>query len=60
LQSDRNRTLPLGLVFFANFKNPQPGIEMAGYVLASLPLLAIFLLSMRTFVSGLTSGAIKI
>jgi len=32
---------------------------MAGYVLASLPLLVLFLLTMRAFIAGLTSGALK-
>jgi ABC-type glycerol-3-phosphate transport system permease component len=37
----------------------QPGIEMAGYVVGSLPLTIAFLLASRVFVRGLTAGAIK-
>jgi raffinose/stachyose/melibiose transport system permease protein len=32
----------------------------AGYVLAALPLLVLFLLAMRQFIEGLTAGAIKL
>jgi ABC-type glycerol-3-phosphate transport system permease component len=35
------------------------GIQLAGYVLASLPLVVLFLASTRAFVSGITSGAVK-
>lgn len=31
----------------------------AGYTIASIPLLVLFLLTMRQFIAGLTSGAIK-
>lgn len=37
----------------------QPGIEMAGYVVGSLPLIVAFLFASRAFVRGLTAGAIK-
>lgn len=36
-----------------------PGAEYAGYVIAGLPLLILFTLSSRSFIRGLTSGAIK-
>lgn len=36
------------------------GIMFAGYVLASLPLVILFAISMRSFVAGLSSGAIKV
>jgi ABC-type glycerol-3-phosphate transport system permease component len=36
-----------------------PGAQYAGYVIAGLPLLALFALSSRAFIRGLTSGAIK-
>jgi ABC-type glycerol-3-phosphate transport system permease component len=35
------------------------GIQLAGYVIASLPLLVLFLAATRTFVSGITAGAMK-
>jgi len=33
---------------------------MAGYTLASLPLLVLFAVASRYFVAGLTSGALKV
>ena len=36
------------------------GMLTAGYVLAALPLLILFLLAMRQFIEGLTAGAIKL
>ena len=33
---------------------------MAGYALAAAPLLIAFLIAMRSFISGLTAGAIKL
>jgi raffinose/stachyose/melibiose transport system permease protein len=36
-----------------------PGAEYAGYVLAGLPLLLLFSVTSRSFIRGLTSGAIK-
>ena len=60
VRENRLRTIPLGLVFLQSSPIPDPGAEMASYVLASLPLLVIFVVSMRTFVQGLTTGSIKV
>ena len=38
---------------------PEPGQAMAASVIASLPLVILFIFSMRTFIAGLTSGAVK-
>lgn len=35
------------------------GVQTAGYVFASLPLLVLFTFGMKYFVSGMTSGAVK-
>jgi ABC-type glycerol-3-phosphate transport system permease component len=32
----------------------------AGYVIAALPLLVLFFISMKQFIEGLTAGAIKL
>jgi ABC-type glycerol-3-phosphate transport system permease component len=60
IREDARRTIPLGLVFLKSSPIPDPGAEMASYVLASLPLLVVFVFSMRTFVQGLTTGALKV
>lgn len=59
LSDDSQRTLSIGLTFFRGTYFTTYGPLMAGYVLASLPLLVLFLLTMRTFIAGLTSGALK-
>jgi ABC-type glycerol-3-phosphate transport system permease component len=38
---------------------PELGPQAAGYVFASLPQLLIFVLAMKYFIQGLTSGAVK-
>ncbi len=35
------------------------GLQLSGYVIASIPLLILFTVATRSFVSGLTSGSIK-
>jgi multiple sugar transport system permease protein/raffinose/stachyose/melibiose transport system permease protein len=59
LSDDGMRTLSIGLTFFRGAYQTTYGPLMAGYVLASLPLLVLFLLTMRAFIAGLTSGALK-
>lgn len=59
LSDDRLKTLSIGLAFFRGTYVTTYGPLMAGYVLASLPLLVLFLLTMRAFIAGLTSGALK-
>jgi ABC-type glycerol-3-phosphate transport system permease component len=54
-------TIPIGLI---NFENEFVTVEswgpmFAGYVIASIPLLALFLFTMKYFIRGLTSGAVK-
>ena len=52
-------TVAVGLRYLEGQYNVQYGPLMAGYVLAGLPLLLMFALSMRLFVAGMSSGAIK-
>jgi ABC-type glycerol-3-phosphate transport system permease component len=59
LQQDNMRTITIGLRYFQGQFHTNYGPLFAGYMLGSLPLLILFLLAMRPFVSGLTSGAIK-
>ncbi len=54
------RTLTLALYQLASSGGAQWGIMMAGYVLASLPLLLLFIIFTRPFIEGMTSGAIKL
>lgn len=54
------RTLTVHLYFMNDEYSHQWGLIMAGYTLASVPLLLVFAFASRTFVRGLSSGAIKI
>jgi len=59
IQDKSLRTITLGLYFFQGEYSTQYGPMMAGYVIASIPLIVLFSFTMRHFISGLTSGAIK-
>lgn len=52
-------TIPIGLSYFQGMFQTDYGPMMAGYVIASLPLLVLFFFAMRQFVQGLTGGAFK-
>jgi multiple sugar transport system permease protein/raffinose/stachyose/melibiose transport system permease protein len=54
-------TITVGIV---SFSSQYSGLEMwgpmfAGYVIASIPLIVLFFFTMRYFIAGLTSGALK-
>ncbi len=59
INSDSLRTVPIGLAFFQTQFSTNHGPLMAGYVLSSLPLLLVFVLTSREFIRGLTAGAVK-
>ena len=61
LSSKGIRTVALELVTFVDAMFlPEPGQQMAANVLAALPLILLFIFTMRTFISGITSGAMKL
>ena len=51
--------LALGLMQFSSEFETDWGTLFAGYVISSIPLLCVFAVAMRQFISGLTSGAVK-
>jgi len=59
LSNESMRTIAVGLTFLRDTKQPDPGVEMASYVIASIPMFILFLATMKTFVRGIASGAIK-
>jgi ABC-type glycerol-3-phosphate transport system permease component len=59
LTSSAKRPLTVGLVYLTSSYPGDYGQLMAGYTIASIPLLLLFIFGMRHFVQGLTSGAIK-
>lgn len=58
VQTDEFRTIPVGLAFFAGQNSQQWGPLFAGYVLASLPLLALFTFLSKWFLAGIQGGIV--
>lgn len=59
LQSPEKFVVPVGMLSYAGQFGAKYGTMFAGYTIASLPLLILFLLTTRTFIKGLSSGAVK-
>lgn len=53
------KTITLGLYSFRDVQQIQYGPMYAGFVLASVPMILLFSLNMKSFISGITSGAVK-
>lgn len=59
LNSRIKLTLPLGLATLAQEFGANYGVLMAGALLASIPMIAIFLIFQKSFTQGITMGAVK-
>ena len=59
LADDSKRTITVGLYYFQGETQTQYGAMFAGYLIASIPLFILFLVGMKQFMAGVTSGAIK-
>ncbi len=57
--ADNYKTVSIGLAFLTKQHSTSWGPLMAGYTIASVPLLVLFSFTMRYFVEGIASGAIK-
>ncbi|MCC6731030.1 MAG: carbohydrate ABC transporter permease [Chthonomonadales bacterium] len=53
------QTFTVGVTRFAGEFNLDYGPTLAGYVIGSLPLIVLFAFGMRSFVQGVTSGALR-
>mgnify|MGYP000724022534 CR=1 FL=1 len=53
------RTLPIGMMFFQNKNTINIPVLMAGAMIVILPLVVVFLVFQRKFISGVTQGAVK-
>ena len=59
LHNSNKFTLPIGLNQMVGLYQQQYGVLMAGTLLSVLPVVLLFLLLQREFISGLTAGAVK-
>jgi len=63
IQNNQMKTITIGLLTFQNQFVSQSvtqwGPLFAGYVVAFIPLLVLFLAASKTFIEGLTAGALK-
>jgi len=59
MRDDQMRTVPVGLMMLDGEYVKRWGPLMAGYAIASIPLIILFLFTMRFFVKGLAAGAVK-
>ncbi len=59
ISEKESRTVPIGLMQFQGEHSSDYTVLMAGVALSIIPVLIIFLLLQRYFVTGLTAGAVK-
>lgn len=59
LPRDELRTLMVGITIFGTRFNSDVPVTMAGMLLASVPMIVLYLLGQRYFIRGLIAGAIK-
>ena len=58
--SDAMRTLPLGIAFYrASHSGVDVSHLMAGSVIASFPVIIVFIIFQKQIIAGLTKGAVK-
>jgi ABC-type glycerol-3-phosphate transport system permease component len=57
--TDNSKTLPIGLSEFATMFTVDWGSTMAAAFLMTIPVVVVFLLFQKQFVSGLSAGAVK-
>ena len=59
MRDDQLLTVPVGLMRLDGEYVKEWGQLMAGYTISSIPLVILFLFTMRLFVKGMTAGAVK-
>jgi ABC-type glycerol-3-phosphate transport system permease component len=59
IKDDALRTLPVGLMYFDSMYGKQINLLMAGSVMSILPLIIVFVVFQKYFVSGIQIGAVK-
>ena len=59
IESDRLKTIPIGLMGLKSSLRTEWTILMAGLTLSMLPMVALFLIFQKQFIRGITSGGVK-
>ena len=59
VDSSNMRTIPVGLMAFRDGLMTEWGVVLAGMVIACLPIVVLFLFMQKSFVRGMTAGAVK-
>jgi ABC-type glycerol-3-phosphate transport system permease component len=59
LQRDELKTLMVGLTIFKSRYNLDIPVTMAGLVLATIPMLALYFAGQKYFIKGMVAGAVK-
>ena len=57
--SETMRTIPLALSYFQTINDAEYGPLMAAALLASLPILILFILAQNKFIEGMTMSGVK-
>ena len=57
--SEIMRTIQVGIAYFKDSNTMDYGATMAASLLASIPILVVFLIANRSFVQGITMTGIK-
>lgn len=56
---DKVRPVVVSLTLMTSSMKEGQGVFLAGYVIASIPIILLFIVANKSFVSGLTQGAVK-
>jgi raffinose/stachyose/melibiose transport system permease protein len=56
---DAYRTLPLGLMYFFGEYTANQSLIAAGVTICTLPIIVVYTLFQKTFIEGITAGAVK-
>lgn len=59
INSDRNRTVPLGLFSFMSEAGSDPKLQLAASTVSILPMVILFLFARRYIVNGVARGGLK-
>lgn len=59
LSSEKYKTIPIGLQNFSGQYSTDYPIMLSGLVLATIPLIIIYVLFYKKIIEGMTSGAVK-